>query len=753
MRPLGPRAYRAAAALLTAALAGLWSTGATAQSLGGNLTAGSHPTVSPDQPVTFTSDNVEYDRERALVTATGHVEAWQNDRVIRADTVTFDRNTNVVAASGHVVLVEPDGQVVFSDYAELGEGMRDGVLRGMRAQLAENGRLAANGARRSEGKINELSKVVYTTCNLCKQDPTRPPLWQIRALSAVQDLENKRIEYTDATLQMAGVPVGYFPYFSHPDPSVKRATGLLIPSAGYSSHIGGFLEVPYYFVLDDQSDLLVSPLLSTKAGPGIGLGYRRRFNDGELRVNLDGAYVTGNLNGDHGFQGLIDANGKFNLDDTWRGGFDLQRASSANYIRDFKLGHDFGTNTPTVLSSQAYLEGFGDGAYARLDSKFYQGLSSTIVASKLPVVLPRFEYSYFGQTDSLGGRLSIDTQNFNVIRSDGTNTRRAALTTNWERPFNGQLGDLWKLTLHGDAAGYNASQFNQQPNYASATGADVARAIPQAALEVRWPFMRDGGAWGQQLIEPILQGIAAPNTGHSQFQKYPNEDSLDLEFTDQNLFAFNRFPGLDRLEGGVRANAGLHSAWYLGGTAFDGLVGQSYRTSTNPGFTAQSGLNGTVSDIVARGTFAPTRWLDLTYRTRLDKNNLTARMSDAVASAGTDAFRVHGGFIYTRYNPYDYYDQAPPPPSGSNFYFPREELTVGANVRYGVYHASFDTRQDIQTSKPVSIGARAGYEDECFIFDVVLYRRYTNINGDHGASTVLFQFTFKTIGQFGYKAL
>ena len=75
--------------------------------------------------------------------------------MLRADKITFDRNTGVAAANGNVVLLEPDGQVMFADYAEMTQDMRNGVLRDMRAILAENGRLAANGARRTEGKINE----------------------------------------------------------------------------------------------------------------------------------------------------------------------------------------------------------------------------------------------------------------------------------------------------------------------------------------------------------------------------------------------------------------------------------------------------------------------------------------------------------------------------------------------------------------------------------------------------------------------
>ena len=165
-------------------------------------------------------------------------------------------------------------------------------------------------------------------------------------------------------------------------------------------------------------------------------------------------------------------------------------------------------------------------------------------------MLPRFEYSYMGQIDPLGGRLSLDTQNFNVLRDQGTNTQRASLTLNWEPPFTGMLGDLWKFTLHGDAAFYNATKLNEQPNFSTLASNTTARALPQVAVDFRWPFMRNSGDWGTQLIEPQVQLIVAPNAGNSQFNR-SNEDSLDLEFTDANLFGFNRFPGIDRLEGGV----------------------------------------------------------------------------------------------------------------------------------------------------------------------------------------------------------
>src|SRR6202012_3455330 len=110
----------------------------------------------------------------------------------------------------------------------------------------------------------------------------------------------------------------------------------------------------------------------------------------------------------------------------------------------------------------------------------------------------------------------------------------------------------------------------QQPNYSTLGSNTTAQGLPQVAGDFRWPFERDSGAWGTQVIAPRVQLVVAPNAGNSQFKDIPNEDSLDLEFTDANLFGFNRFPGIDRLEGGTRLNAAMQGSWFLNGTMFDG---------------------------------------------------------------------------------------------------------------------------------------------------------------------------------------
>ena len=736
----GMNVLRAIAGLLLMGIA----TPARAQP--GHLAAPAAHQVSKDQPVTFTADQVEYDRERAIVTASGHVEAWQGGRVIRADQMSFDRNSGVVVATGNVVLLETDGQVVFAEYAELTRDMSQGILKSIRAVMERNGKLAANGMRRTGGALNELTKVVYSACDACKDDPTRPLLWQIEAASAVQDTEHKTIEYHDATLRMAGLPVAYIPFMVQPDPTVPRQSGILPPVFGTSSSVGGFFGLPYYWVIDGQSDATFIPLITSRAGGLLDTQYRRRFNDGTLTMNVSLGYENPSI------QGSFAAKGQFALNDTWRWGFDINRASSSEFVlhQHLLLGLAGDVN---ILPSTVYLEGFGQGSYSRVDIKGYQGLSPSISSAELPLVLPRYLYSFIGNPDQLGGRLSVDAGAFDIVRDTGANTRRANLSLQWQRPFEGPLGDRWELTFHGDSAAYDASMLNEEPLYAARHNIDTAQAQAGVALDGRWPFMRDGGTWGSQLIEPHIQVVIQPRTGNSQLVKIPNEDSFSFEFTDANLFGFNRFSGIDRLEGGTRVNAAVRGAWYLGGTVTDAMIGQSFQSGVDNLFPAASGLRGTVSDIVARATFSPTRWLDVTYRTRLDHDTFATRYSEAVTTVGTDKFRLSGGYIYTNFDPYYFYDSPQPLPSSSAYFTPRDEVTLSASSKWEHYRFSAVARRDLANNRMINYGAAAAYEDECFILDARFVRRFTSVTNDHGSTALLFFFTFKTVGQFGYRAI
>jgi len=700
------------------------------------------PRPDPNAPVTFTADEVEYDRERGVVTARGKVEAWQGERFLRADEFTYNRNTGVATARGNVQLLEPDGQVLFADEVELKDRFRDGVLEGVRALLAGNARMAATGARRTGGTVNELARVVYSSCDLCPEDPTAPPLWQVQARRAIQDKETQRITYRDAQVRLWGLPVLYTPYFSHPDPSAPRASGFLFPTLGITRFLGTFIETPYFWAIDETSDLTVTPIFSTRQIPNLGLEYRKLFNFGEIEASASIGALDGTDTDEEGLAGHIFARGRFTVDENWRTGFDLNRATSEFYLRTFRYEYR------RVLTSQAFTEGFwGTEAYARADARAYQGLRTVDDTRQIPFVLPNLYYEQAPRERVLGGWLTMDAGLLGIYREIGSETQRLATRLRWERPEIGPIGDLWTFKLQGEAIGYRARGQQEPPvNLPDANGTQALGNI-RLAVDWRLPLVRSAGAWGTQTIEPRVQFVTGPNTGRQT--DIPNEDSIDFEFTDANLFELNRFTGRDRQEGGTRIDTALRAAWdFPNGGQVEGLVGRSF-SLTDPKWNPypDSGLERRASDYVVRARVAPVPWFDMIGRVRLDGERPTElHFADAVANLSVGPVTFSAGYL-----------RAPPVP----YLIPtrtREEVGFGVAARIGPYwRASFSGKYDLRLDRPAVIQGIAGYEDECFILEGRFAKYFaedpTTTSLYPSDTVILVRIGFKTLGQYLFRAI
>jgi LPS-assembly protein len=698
-------------------------------------------------PVNFTADQVGYDKTGNIITASGHVRAVQGGETLYADKVVLNRTTNVATATGHVVLTQASGDTIYANQATLSKGMKDAVMQGISARLAQNARLIANGGERYNGKIDELAKVVYSACNLCKTNPYAPPTWQIKARSATRDLEHKMIEFRDATMEFEGIPVFYTPFMTEPDPSVKRQTGLLIPSLGTTSKLGPFAEIPYYIVLGPSSDVTLIPIIASKQGPALRVNFRQDFNDGELNIDATGGQ-------DHGeFGESIFASGKFNLNQDWRAGFNYDHASDPQYLNDFNI-----LPLAPYLTSSAFLEGFSSGAYARLDAETFQGLVVSVNQTELPIVAPHGQYAFLSDQDALGGQFSLNADFFSVLRNIGTDTQRISAIPGYSVPFMLPYGIAGTARFELITAAYDASHLESQPNFSATDTAETARAEPYGAVYLHWPLVRNAGSLGTQLIEPEVQLVAAPNIGTAQNTRIPNEDSLDLEFSDANLFDFNRYPGIDRLEGGSRVDYALHAAWYLPqGTLIDAMIGQSYRFHKDNDYLPASGLTDNVSDIVSRITIAPAPYLSFVYRTRLSHDDLGARMVDATVNAGTHLLTFSAGYLYSNTDPYVLYDTPSTPSVNQNpppgYFIPRHEITLNADTNFGPWSFSGGVERNLQSGQFDQYNFTAGWQNDCFGANLMYYQRLTSFDLDKGSTTVLLQFTFKTLGNVGFNAL
>jgi len=674
-----------------------------------------------ENPIVFTADEVTHDRELGVIRASGSVEISHNNRVLLADRISYNERQDIVSASGNVSLLEETGHVLFAEFMELSGDFKEGIVKNLRIRLVDNARIAASGARRSNGNRTEMRNAVYSPCETCARTPDQPPLWQVKAAKVVHDQVNKEIEYFDAWMEIAGVPVVYTPYFSHPDPTVKRKSGFLTPSTGGSTSLGTTFSAPYYFNVSPHQDLTLTPTLTGKEGLLVAGEYRQQFYNGRLETR---ASLTEDSKDD--IRGHIDSFGRFDIDHKWRWGFDAKRSSDDTYLRRYQFPNE------RTLTSRAFVEGFSRRNYLAVDSYAFQGTAVEDDPGQAPLVLPMVEYSRLSDVGKFGARTSFNVNSVVMTRSEGTDTRRISVGGGWHLPHIGRLGDVtnFSATLHGDLYHVNdLAQSNGQNNHDGFSG----RVHPQLKADWRLPLARQHGSVSQ-IIEPLASVIISPYAGNSP--KIPNEDSIDLEFDDTNLFSDNRFTGFDRVEGGPRINYGLK--WGLVGskgghtTVF---AGQSYRLKDDDTFADGSGLEGHLSDFVGRVNISPGSHLDLIYRTRLDKDNLSPKRNEVQMSAGPPALRLSTNYVF-----FDSQDDSE--------FSGREEISGNVSTKLNrLWRSSFAGRYDLEGDGELrSLALNLTYECECFTFSTTLSRQFYEDRDLRPNDTILFKLTFKTLG-------
>ena len=686
--------------------------------------------INRETPALFKADKVSHDRERGIVVATGNVEVSQGDRVLLADSLTYNQRTDTMTATGNVRLLDATGDVMFAEFTELSGDLKNGIVETIRIRLSDNSRLAAVGGRRIGGTRTEFRKAVFTPCDSCKEHPERPPVWQIKAIEVTHDRERQEIEYTDAFLEIYGVPVAYLPYFSHPDPTVKRKTGILVPSYGSNSELGVIIRLPYFFNLAPAYDATFTPIVTTNEGVVLAGEYRHRFVGGMLHAEASATHATKEDN-TKGFRGHFDGNLKTDIDDTWRGGLKIGLASDDTYLSRYDLGSE------DTLTSRAFLEGFRGRSYAAANAYYFQGLRSDYDSGQTPIIHPILDFNHVGQAGHQGGRWSFDANLLALTRSEGTDSRRISLKTGWQVPYISGLGEAYTLfaSLQTDAYWVDAvPDTNSSGNTVSGL---TGRVFPQMGLDWRFPFVRNEGRFSQ-LIEPIAGIIIAPNGGNPE--KISNEDSLDFELDDTNVFSANRFTGLDRVEGGQRFYYGLKGAIHGARSgSLSAFIGQGYRVRRNGTFGDSTGLDENFSHIIGRVQISPGPLLDIFYRFRVDNENWSPKRNEVTARIGPPALNVSTTYLFI--------DQ-----QGLNEEFTgRQEVRATLNSRITPrWSFAASTRRDLEPGGG-SLNNRIGldYEDECIAFGASLTRTFTQDRDVRPSDTFFFQIRFKHLGGVG----
>jgi LPS-assembly protein len=684
------------------------------------------PADGEKQPVVLEAERMAYDKENQIVVAVGDVEVVQGNYILRTDRLTYFQAENLVRAEGNVSMLQPSGDVYFAENAELTGDMKSGVVDTFRARLADNSVFAARSAVRVNPAITKMKKAVYSPCKLCKG---RAPFWQMRAEDVKVDNIEEEITYDNATMELAGIPVLYTPYMSHPTPDAGPKNGFLIPEYSQSSSFGTMVRVPYYLRLAPDKELTLTPWYMTAEGPLLEGEYAQVTDKGNYTLEFSGTYpeerddTEGSVIKGREFRGHIFAHGEENLSTYSRVGFDLQRSTDDTYLRRYGFGSQYS------LTSRAYAEAAKGRNYALAESMMFQGLREQDDSSTTPRILPSIDSYYETEPLAGGARLKVAANMQNLARPEGSEYQRGSITPGVRLPYVTEGGHVFETEANVRGDVYSVS--NQTLLSGEDFDGEKTRAIPQAALTWRYPLITRVNN-SSLTVEPIVVGVAQPKGGNPD--EIPNEDNRVVELTDTNIFSVNRMPGYDTVDSGSRVAYGFRGQMLLpGGETIDGLIGQSYNADETP-FPNARVLGENISDYIGRVGFAVAPFT-FSYRFAIDQGSLDLNRNEVWTGYSHGPLSLTMAYLAIEDSPYV---------SDS------EEALGSANLQVADEWSLYaSARRDLALDAMIAATGGVIYQNECFTLLTQLQRTYTRDRDIEPATEFSVRVGFKNLGEFG----
>jgi LPS-assembly protein len=717
---------------------------AVAQARPGPAPAAANP-AQQDQIVEFSADEVTYDDNADILTASGDVRMNREGNYLAADKVIWERKTGQVYAQGNVILLTPQGDKLVGDTVQLTDTLRDGTVSNLLIVLENGARVAAARGTRS-GDVTTLENAIYSPCPVTTATgcPKRPS-WAITAARVIDDPSTGRTRFIAGHLQIFGVTIPLLPIFKI-SRGKEGSSGWLAPDFSISSKKGFEIAEPYHWQLGTNRDLTLTPHVYTGVLPAIEAKYRQLDKWGAFQI---GGFVTyGTIESvdpevtstKKGFRGYFEANGRAQLDPYWSVTTSLRAATDKTLTRRYDITND------DRLRNVVDVERISPDSYITIAGWAFEGLRSEDIQKEIPIALPAID-ARFRKEDLFGGTLQIQANSLSIIRIEGQDTQRAFASAEWDLRRLTPWGQELTLTAYGRGDVYHTDDAGSTvvPIYSGTDGWHT-RAIGALAADIKWPFIGPllGGI---QRLTPRVQLVLTPPTPNIDI---PNEDARSIDLEDSNLFALNRFPGYDRWEDASRITYGMDWTLDRPNLSIESTIGQSYRLVDRPGIFPQgTGLTDRWSDIVGRTSIRYGRLLDLTHRFRIDKDNFAVRRNEIDLTIGTTQTYAQIGYLKLNRDVdatiEDLRDV--------------EELRVAGRILFARYWSVFGAAVvDLtdQTEDPLSMADgwepvrdRLGiqYEDDCLQIGLTWKRDYERVGTFRAGNTFGIHLALKGIGR------
>jgi LPS-assembly protein len=581
-----------------------------------------------DKPIGFEADNVVVDQADGSLFATGNVELKQANNTLRADEVTYYRNQNKAIARGNVVHIDGDGTVTNAAIMEIDTEFSHILAETIISNFTTGEWLSADQADRIAGDRGIFDASRFTPCK-CDFLNGERPLWDIKASQSVRNEKTQTITHYNMRMSVLNVPVGYLPFLSHPDWTVRRRSGVLTPSFIISSDLGFTPSIPYYQIIDETSDVEFTTYKYQYRGLGVKSRYRKLWD----RAELNATFYTANVETykkNRELVGAVDATYASRIGNGWDIRANLRRASQDTFMRRYDFNDD--TSLKSTISATRTI----DNRYYRVEASDRQSLLASDKTLNEPTVLPSIFYEKTEKGWRGNQKFRTELSAVQLDNDQGHDMARWSGIFEVAEDFDLPLGIAnYEANVSG-----NYYSIHTKPDSAATSLGDISFVTP--ALSVGWRLpIAVVGANRTAIFEP--QARLAFIGGKDRTSAIPNRDASDYQIDEANLFLLNRYQGKDYILPGTRADIGVSATTndnFFGDVS--GFFGVSRRLSgkTSAGLNTDQGDK--YSDYVASLTINPANSLNLRWSGRLSSKDLTLNESKTSLSSalGTGSLSV-----------------------------------------------------------------------------------------------------------------
>ena len=563
------------------------------------------------------ADKITYNKKEANIKSEGKsIYADNRGNKLFADNFHYDINLKTIDAKNNVKYIDKDGNLLNFSSLKYYEELEKGIGQDLRAKLTDKSTMEGAEAEFDNklGTVTLLKKNSYTPCenkeNSTKTIPEICPDWSIDTTKTTHDKNEKMVYHRNAVLKIKNIPVFYTPYFSHPDPSVKRKSGFLPPSVKNFTDLGQTIKTPYFWAISDNKDLTFTPIYYFDEN-SIFLTEYRQQNE-KSKFYIDSSYTQGykNINKkDNSGNEIKRTDGSRNhLFFNFLGSYEdllfsqndlevnIQRISQKNYLNVNQINTEHVKQDMTSLNNNIIFNSYGGSQRIKIESNIYENLNIEEKNLKYQYTFPSIEYgNYFNKFDQL-----VNISSSFAAKNLGTNSNQAYFTNQINSESEIKLLDF----LPGVANVFKTSTKNinvQNQNILDSKENFNSDTYLTLGVENSLPLMKINKNTEETLTPKIFTKFT---TG-----SMTNANSLDKMLTYQDIYSMNRMSSITNPETGGDIGYGIDynirkknnlSEVYMDGTFSIGQVIKKKKLKEMP---ENSSLANTSSDFVGNVSF------------------------------------------------------------------------------------------------------------------------------------------------------